>query len=312
MTTFTTLPGTPLERFTIFTALGIRFWDFALDVPVTNGLEVSARLAGTQYPPLPAVRTGSGVMAFQGLPGLRDVEYPLTSGNSPASSPPRVLSYVITVADTLRRYLPSLFSVDLPLPYRGLFLSNSIGSPDDADARAYLFSAPTRTVSVGMAAVRTTVWDADADRPAAHAALRVTIDGRVYTGIADEEGRALVAFPSPLVRRLTMGSPPGSGQGSPSGMTWPVTVQALYQPGQLRFPLQATPDAAWPWNITPSLKSILDAQQPALIWQTQAGPPVPQWTGNLTYSVELLLRTVLTNPSALSAVLLISQKTTSP
>lgn len=311
MTILDTAPGTPLEQPSVFTTLGIQFWDFALDKPIDSNLQVTAWLADSYYPPVPAFRTGSGNYAFLGLPGMHDLEYPV-AGKPPASSPPRVFNFVITVDDHLHRFLPALFGVELPLPYRGLFLSNISGSPADVEGRAYLFSAPTRPVQVGMSAVRVTVWDKEADQPAPFAALRVNINGEVWTGIADEAGRALIAFPSPLVQRLSLGSPPGTGQGSPSGMTWPVSVQVLYQAAHLRFLLQNTPDVQWPWNIRPSLKSILDAQAPALIWQTEAGPPVSAWTGTLTYGEDLVLRTTLTNPAALSAVLLISQSTTSP
>jgi hypothetical protein len=312
MTTLATGPGTPLEKPSVFTTLGIQFWDFALEKPVDSDLEVNAWIADSYYPPTPAFRTGSGNYAFLALPGLHDVEYPV-AGRAPAS-PPRVFSFVITVEDRLRRFLPALFGVDLPLPYRGLFLSNVSGSPADVEGRAYLFSAPTRAVGVGMSAVRVTVWDKDATPPgpAAFAAVRVSINGQFWTGIADDQGRALIAFPSPLVQRLSLGSPPGSGQGSPAGMTWPISVQIFYQPNHLRYLLENTPDVPWPWNITPTLKSILDEQAPALIWQTEAGPPVPDWTGTLTYGEELVLRTQLTDPAALSAALLISQSTTSP
>ncbi|MBZ5569154.1 MAG: hypothetical protein LAN64_15050 [Acidobacteriia bacterium] len=296
----------------MFTTLGIQFWDFALDKPIEGGLEVVARRPGTSYPPTTAFRTGSGFYGFQGLPGLHDVEYPPPGPNSAASSPPLTLNFVITANDPLGRFLPTLFGVDLPLPYRGLFLSKGTGSPADIDARAYLFSAPTRPVAVGMAAVRANLRDVAHDQPARYAAVRVTLDGQTWTGIADDEGRALVTFPSPLVRRLSLGSPPGSGQGSPSGMTWPVSVHVLYEPSRFRLLLADTPDVEWPWAEIPSLKSILDGQHPALIWQTEAGPPVAEWTGVLTYGEDLVLRTTLTNPAELSPVLLISQTATSP
>ena len=223
-----------------------------------------------------------------------------------------MLNFVITVSDSLGRFLPALFGVDLPLPYRGLFLSNTTGSPNDVDARAYLFSAPTRPVGVGTAAVRVSLQDVDHNQPASYAAVRVVVDGQTWTGIADDEGRALITFPSPLVRRLSLGSPPGSGQGSPSGMTWPVSVEVLYEPSQFRMLLEGTPDVKWPWDQIPSLKSILDSQHTAVIWQTEAGPPAADWTGVLTYGDELVLRTTLTNPAELSPVLLISQTATSP
>lgn len=304
-------PGTELERVKAFTTLGIQFWDYALDQPVGSGLVVTAYRPDTQYPPTRAFRTGSGAYAFQGLPGLHHLEYPQTNV-APQASPPQTLNFVVTAEDTLGRFLSTLFGIDLPLPYRGLFLSNQGGSPSDVDGRAYLFSAPTRAVTVGISAVRVSLQDRNQMQPAAYAAVRVTVDGKTWTGIADERGNALVAFPSPLVKRLSLGSPPGTGQGSPSGMTWPASVEVLYEPIRLRFPLRNTSDVKWPWNSKPSLKSILDEQHAGLIWQTEAGLPVTNWTGTLTYGQEMVLRTTLTDPAVLSPDLLITPKTSSP
>jgi hypothetical protein len=301
-------PGIFLEQRTVFTVLGIQFWDQTVDQPVTDGLKVTAQLPGAGYPPVVAFRTYSGFYAFQGLPCLSEVEYPATEGQS-QSGPPNALPFVITVADSLNRFLPMLFSVDLPLPYPGLFLSNDTVSPPGSGARAYLFSAPTRAAGQGIGVVRVDLWDHEEDKPAAFATLQVTIDGSVWTGIADEEGRAQIQFPSPLVQRLSLGSPPGIGQGPPSGMSWPIQVQARYQPEKLVFPLQSSEDVAWPWSITPSLKSVLDAQQPAAIWQQEAGPPVPVWTGNLFYGQELVLRTLPNAPTAVFSTLSISEVT---
>ncbi len=300
-------PGIPLERPLAYTVLGIQFWDQISDQPVTDGLAVTARLAGTNCPLVPAFRTASGAYAFQGLPCLHDIEYP-PGGVQTMASPQSTFTYVITVSDSLDRFLPTLFAVDLPLSYPGLFLSNDAGSPSGG-ARAYLFTSPTRVAVTGTCVIRVDLWDHDRDEAAAFAALRVSIGGQEWTGIADDQGRAQVQFPSPLLQSLSLGSPPGSGQGPASSVSWPVQVTVLYEPAQLRFLLQGVPDVVWPWNSTPSLKSILDGQQPALIWQQQAGPPVPQWTGSLTYGSPLVLRTVPTDPAQISSVLMISQNT---
>ena len=310
----TTGPGRELETSVVFTPLGIQFWDFALDKPVSDGLQVAAQLKDADYAPVPARRTASGNYAFHGLPGLHAVDYPAASSatnpltsppSSPPTSPPSTYTFDITILDTLNRFLPTVFSVDLPLGYPGLFLSNVVVSPPGTGAQAYLFSAPDRTVTTGMAAVRADVKDSSTGNPAAFAALQVTIAGQTWTGIADERGRAAVMFPYPLVQQLSMGSPPGTGQGPITNVSWPIQVGALYQPSKLRYPLSTSRDVVWPWNNTPSLKSILDEQQPALIWQQELGPPAPQWLGTLTYGQELVLRTSLTNPSQTSPNLLI-------
>src|SRR5580700_5097492 len=88
----------PLETQRIFTPLGIRFWDFAQDRTVDDGLMVAAVSPVVGLSPIAAVRTRSGVYAFQGLPGLHDVEYP-RRGSSGVSSPLRAIPFVIFVSD---------------------------------------------------------------------------------------------------------------------------------------------------------------------------------------------------------------------
>jgi len=301
----TTGPGLELETSVVFTPLGIQFWDFALDKQVGDGLQVAAQLKDADYAPVPAMRTVSGNYAFRGLPGLHAVEYPPISApgstpTSPPSSPPSTYTFGITILDTLNRFLPTVFSVDLPLSYPGLFLSNVVVSPPGTGAQAYLFSAPDRTVTTGMAAVRADVKDNSTGNPAAFAVLQVTIAGQVWTGIADERGRVAVMFPYPLVQQLSMGSPPGTGQGPITNVSWPIQVGVLYQPARLRYPLSTSRDVVWPWTNTPSLKSILDEQQPALILQQESGPPALQWQGSLNYGQELVLRTSLADPTQVS------------
>ena len=223
----------PFEKQRIFTPLGMRFWDFALDQTVDDGLRVFAVSPVPGLEPVAAVRTLSGVYAFQGLPGLRDIEYP-RGDSSPISSPPHAIPFVIVVCDLLRRYLPQVFTIDLPLPYRGVFLSNEVTSPPGAAARAYLFSASTRVVPSGCATMRAQLWDKAADAPAPHGVLQVTVANNVWTGIADEKGMVALFFPYPLLERLSLGSPPGSGQGNIYNTTWPVAVQVRYQPSKLQ------------------------------------------------------------------------------
>jgi hypothetical protein len=303
----TTGPGISLEQPSVFTVLGIQFWDQTLDQPITDSLTVTAQLQGADYPVVSAFRTASGAYAFQGLPCLHDIEYPSTEVQAPPS-PQNTFTFVITVSDSLQRFLPALFAVDLPLSYPGLFLSNDSGSPAGG-GRAYLFTAPTRVAVVGLSVIRVSLWDHERNQAAAFAALEVSIGGQQWTGIADDQGRAQVQFPSPTLQSLSLGSPPGSGQGPTSSVSWPIQVSVLYEPAQQRRLLQDVPDVVWPWNSTPSLKSILDAQQSALVWQEEAGPPVPEWTGVINYGTPLILRTTLNDPTEISSVLMISQNT---
>lgn len=118
----------PLEEVRIVTVLGIRFWDAARDSQVSDGLVVSARAEGTTAPRVTAFRTLSGVYAFQGLPGLHDLEYP-PPGATPAASPPLTARLIVEVEDTEDRFVPVAFAVEVPLPYRGVLTTAVGGSP---------------------------------------------------------------------------------------------------------------------------------------------------------------------------------------
>jgi hypothetical protein len=279
-----------LERVRVFTPLGIRFWDAALQVPVSDGLRVYAWLSGGDFAPVRAVRSPSGVYSFQGLPGRAEQERPHPDEERPEELG-RPLDYVVVVDDPAGRFLPVAFTVGLPLGYRGV-LGQGGSPPGGVPGRAHLFSAPSRGVGAATAAVRAELWDGGAERPAAWAVLRIVVAGRAHTAIADAEGRALALVPLPSVDRLRLGSPPGSGQGAPEETVWPVTVSARYSPGSLRFPFAARSELPDEWVRRPSLKSILDEQDAALLETDEGLDPVEEWEAELTYGEELVLRTL--------------------
>jgi len=285
-----------LETPRTFTPLGLRFWDTATGSAVAGGLSVTAWRPDAPYPPVHAVRTLSGAYALSELPGLRALERPRVAGSGGPGgadeAPPAALDFVLTVEDRAGRFLPEVFSVTLPLPYRGLFLSAGAGSVPRA-ARAYLFSAPTRPVPPALAAVRADLLDASSGQPAAYAAVEVAVAGAVHSGIADERGRVLVAFPYPPVERLRLGSPPGAGQGDVTGQTWPATVRVRWSPAPLaRHPadLAGVPAAL---RRLPGLKAILTEQAPAYLIGAEGAAPLSEWTVELGFGRELLLATAL-------------------
>jgi hypothetical protein len=296
-------PGLPLESLSIFTPIGIRFWDLTLGLPIAEGLSVDLRLANTGWPVRTATLTAAGVYAFFGLPGLRAAEYPTGAGYGPA----RTFSYVVTVQDQLGRYLPTVL----------VYALDQTGAPVSGSAGiqlAYLFSAPTRTAPPGMAAVTAYLIDRDTDAPAAWAvvSLQAGSDPETWLGIADDTGSALVLVPYPVAQSLLLGSPPGSGQTSIGSDTWPLTVEVAYSPGLLSYPLAGAPDLAWPWTDTPNLKDILQAQQPATIWADPA-TPVSQFQATLTLGQNLVLRSATAgSPASLSSSLNVSQRTSPP
>lgn len=293
-----------LESISTFTTLGIRFWDSATDIPVADNLIVTARRVDPGFRIVPAVRNASGIYVFHDLPGLRAVQYP---SRRPERQQP--LDFLITVEDRGNRFLPMIFGVQLPLPYRGIFPSGEMLSPPGGLARAYLFSAPHRMLPPTLAAVRADLHDIDQDRPAAHAVMQVEAGGRRYTGIADHNGRVLVAFPYPPADRLRTGSPPGSGQGPISEQSWPVHVRVRYGPDLLepRFP-----EAGWPWTVTPSLKRILADQRPALIIAHESDAPRTEWTRELRFGQQLELRTAQLDPAASAAEVWITRGSSTP
>ncbi|MFN7937170.1 MAG: hypothetical protein U0R19_27850 [Bryobacteraceae bacterium] len=281
----------PVEVVQVFTALGIRFWDTALDVPVSEGLVVKAYWSETDYPPVEAFRTKSGAYAFQGLPGMHAVEYPENGGSLP--SLPVKKTYQISVEDVSGRFLPMVFGVDLPLDYPGLFLSGDTASLPGAPGRAFLITAPTRPIVSGLAQVRADIWDADNACPAAHAILRVQFGSDFWTGIANQNGSALVTFPFPISERLRLGSPPGSGQGSVSDSRWPVRVTVRYQPSRLRYPLADRSDVPERWKSLPSLRTILGQQQVPMIVRDNPLSETAEWNAELTFRQPLVVKTAV-------------------
>lgn len=279
-----------LERVRVFTGLGIRFWDSALDVPVTDGLVVHAWLSGAALPAVRAQRTASGVYAFHELPGRAAADLPPEDETAPEDAGPPA-EYVIVVEDRAGRFLPAVFGVAMPLGYRGEFLAAAPGSPPGPAGRAYLFSSPARPQPPGTAALRADFWDADADAPAAHVAARATVAGREAVGIADEHGRMLLLCPHPAAERLRAGSPPGAGQGAPGSYVWPVSLRAAYRPASVRYPLATRTDLDPRWAVWPALKSVLEAQPAALLVAREGEAPVDTLDAELRHGEELLLRT---------------------
>lgn len=281
--------GMPLTEQRIVTPLGIRFRDIALEGSITHGLIVFVKPHSPESRPLQLASNPSGIFGFHDMPGLHDVEYP-RSLEPPVWSPPAGLPFIVAVADRLSRFLPVVFGVELPLP--------AIASPPlfdlDPDVApvldAFLFTAPTRASACGLAAIRFDLFDREAKVRAAHARVRVTVGGRSRIGIADERGRVLVLVPWPLLERLRLGSPPGTGQQPPYEQTWPVSLDVWYR-SDLPRPFGSTAILPEPWRMLPGLKAILEQPDRAFIWPSPAGPPVLTWTGQIAYDHELVVRT---------------------
>ena len=301
-------PGIPLELTRTVTPLGIRFWDLTLNLPIAEGLTVNLRLANSPGPVLTATLTASGVYAFFGLPGLHAVEYPNGSG----FGPPRTFTYVVTVQDQLGRYLPTVLVYTMD--QTGAFLVNGTTDNTTGARLAYLFlgSNPKRVCRL-RCRQRLSYRPGCGASPRLGRLLKVQVgdDPEAWTGIADDSGRALVIVPYPILQRLQFGSPPGSGQGSITGETWPLTVQVQYSPDQLGYPLANTADLTWPWTDTPSLKDILESQQTATIW-ADPETPLADLPATLTLGQDVVLRSAAGSPLSTSSSLNISRGTSPP
>ena len=279
---------TVLEELSTFCPLGLRFWDAVADDQIRDGLQVRAWPLPARRPVVDAFQTVSNIYAFQWLPGLRDVEEPMAS--VPPASPPTRRTFVIEVRDLERRFLPAAFQVELPLPQRGLFQPPLLGSPGTATPGFYLFSAPTRSQSPGVAVVRGELVSATTLAPVPWALVRVTIAGQGERwGLADAGGRFAVQFPLPL---LTPGfgrlfaSPDGAA--SPPGppvadRSWAITLDLFAQPSRL---------APLPGTDLPDLAQVF--QQASVDLLQVVGSPasaVADWSGTLPFSGELIAAT---------------------
>ncbi len=274
------------ERTTVFTPLGIRFWDPVRDTQVSDNLTITARSETVYSSVTTAFPTTSGVYAFQGLPGLYAIEHPV-GDLVRATSPPNPKSFIIEVKDQQRRFLPVVFSVDLPLPYKGILSFTAENSPPgDSLPRVYLFSAPTRPVSPGMAVVRGCLVEYATQRPAAHVMLEIQVEGKKWYGLADERGCVAVLFPYPTIVSLLGASLPDTTRVPLYEQRWELTMRVHYAPAVLE-----PPGAEIPYldSICKQRKQI-----PAVMYPTRIGSaptPVTEWTVDLVFGQELILRT---------------------
>ena len=269
--------GPPLDVVTRVTPLGIRLWDFVTQTAVSEGLALSVR--GPAGPASVSIAINpSNVFVVSRLPGLAATE----AGDGEAAfwaSPPAAASYVITVDDSLGRFLPC--SVQVIAPTHGVLPSPCAAGtwmPSMALGPAIpLFSSPSRELLPGTAAVRAQIWDAVADAPAAYAMLEVDTGAPpAQRGLADDQGRVLVALPYPPLP-TTLSSPPGPQ--ALTALTWPVTPTVYYD----------TTAAATGTSGHPDLCSLL-AQAPATALAT-ASPPSTLSTATLAYGSDLVLAT---------------------
>ncbi len=267
-----------LERFTRFTALGLRFLDDATGAPVAEGLAVSL----VRPPGLRAVRatmTPSGSFAFADLPGLAALEH---ADPEDAGAPPAPVPYLVEVHDTAGRFLPLRVRVAAP----------TTGAP-----AVRLFSAPARPAPPGMAVVRMAL-ETEADRaPAAHALVEVHLDGaRVGRGVADARGQLVAVFAGPALPGA-IGSP-GLGRPGPlRDQAWTVELRAAHDPAL---------DPTTP----PERDAVLG--QPPVPLLTAGAPPQPLGGQTLRFGRDLVVPDPDLSPPAPRAPVLVGAPVSPP
>lgn len=279
-----------LEELATFTPLGIRFWDPVMDEQIRDSLKVTARPQNKKGPIIQAFRTVSDVYAFNNLPGMRSIEHRLQDFDS-IVSPPDKYGFIIEVEDIRRRYIKVAFQVNLPLPYKGIFLSQlPSSSPQTSQKGFLLFSAPTRTRPSWLAVIRGELVDFNTGNRAAHAVVRIsTLHGNRWYGLADENGNFSVLLSYPTIEGSFVGSPQTFISNPLNSQSWDLFVEVLYNPNQL-VPI--------PYTTVPDYLSIL-SQEKAQIWLKIPGNGSPAEEGSyvsellvtLEFGREMILRT---------------------
>ena len=117
------------------------------------------------------------------------------------SHPPQTAQYRAEVTDLLRRFHPVSFAVQLP--FRGLFLpACAAQSPPGPAGGVELFSTASRPLPGALAVVRAELSSVVLGSPAAWALLTAEYRGAVLgRGVADRQGRVVLAFPFPEPER---------------------------------------------------------------------------------------------------------------
>jgi hypothetical protein len=278
----------PLEKVSLFTPLGIRFWDVAEDRAVVDGLEVIARPPGRPDLARRAFRTMSGVYAFHNLPGMHNLESSdpdLSAGMHPIDGTLSSAPFIVEADDRLNHFLSVSFLVDLP--YRGIYPIGPLSSASVNGLPGFLlFSDPNRPMLSALAVVRGQLLERlgpNQFRPARYAVLEVqSTGGPTWLGIANELGSIAVPFPYPqFAASVSPVSPPPS----PTQIhvqTWDIRIRARYHQ-EAQIPLDAFADK-------PGLRSLLTQPQ-ANIWLGPSGPVQPQLEVTLAFGRPLQIQT---------------------
>jgi len=276
---------TVFEEINTFTPLGIRLWDPVFDRKIDDAISITATPVINPRKKIKATRTISGIYSFPHLPGMRDIEYEYDD-HEITDSPVNRYEFVIEVTDERKRFIDVAFSVELPLPYSGVFLTNIPGSPTGNIPKGlHLYSSNTRKLPANMAAFRGELLQHDSRQPAAHALLRLQQEsGESWYGIADKNGFYAIVFPYPELIKDLDSSPAGAMSGSLYDQSWELTLSVFYSPSTWQN-LQGAD--------TPNYLSIL-SQQAAGIWPqpaSEGGSAISELPVTLQYQKATSIKT---------------------
>jgi hypothetical protein len=242
-----------LERVTRHAPFGLRLWDFAAGTHLAEGLAIELIPRANPAQRIRASVNPSGIYYALGLPGL--AEFERGEADDLAAWTAALRNYRVEVRDPSGRFLPFAFAADLPsrhligggssAPAAPPPLFNWLGAPSTPPGAwlgpVPLFSAPGRAAPDPLAVVRAELRELGTERPAAWALVTASIDGAVAgVGLADGQGRALIAFPYPARSRPVLASPPPAT----NDFRWQVELAAHYLPRPASKPVPELPDLA--------------------------------------------------------------------
>ncbi len=277
------LEYTWLETVSLKNLFGIRFWDPALDSQIGEGLRVVLYPQENTRKKTLAYRTRSNVYTFSSIPGMILHE---TVADEELASPSATKNFIVEVNDLRNRYNSAAFSVELPLPYNGIFLvDDDSASPSDAPRGFNLYSSINRLPASQFTFLRGELINRSTEEPAAHALIQVENEQRFsWYGLADENGKFAVMLPYPLLDISFGSSPPTSDGVRLFERTWTVSVSVMYEPLSL---------IELPGTDLPEYSSILSQGQ-AFIYtespETDVGE-VNELQAELVYGRDLVIKT---------------------
>ncbi len=228
------------ERLLRVAPFGVQFRDPLSASFVREGLQVALYPVGQPWRRVLAHPNPSAVYVLHEGPGLGRATRG-TGDDAYWLAPPESREYRCEVTDLQARFQPVSFRVRLP--FRGLFAPDCAPhSPPSKVQGVSLFCAPTRPLSATLAVVRAELVDAITGAPAAWALVAAHYRGsELGSGVADRNGRLLLAFPYPEPERRPHPSPPDAAAAELEGslMSWQIRLRAFYEP---RLASEAIPD----------------------------------------------------------------------